>query len=236
MADKKHIVLVEDDELIRENYTDLLSDEGYRVTAFDDRSTAYQHIIIRQADLAIIDIGLGRERDGGIRLCQQIRQQEKKLPIIFLTSLDDDSDRIRGMQCEIDDYIVKGASIEYLIVRIATLLNRVDSLTDASSANESVVQQGNLQLDQQACMAFWLGERVEISLTQFWMLQELALRPGTTKSPSKLMSVANMVVEPNTIAANIKSIRKAFRDIDPGFEHIKAVYGHGYRWVERTGL
>jgi len=227
----KSIVLVEDDELILENYTELLQYEGYRVRAYADRISALEGMTSDPPDLAILDIGLGREREGGFLLCKQLRDTNRTLPIIFLTSYEADEERVAGMRCEVDDYIVKGESIDYLIVRIATLFRRLESLNDPANYHTQIFEQGDLSLDLEASMAYWKGEHVNITLSQYWMLKELALRPGHAKSLSKLMSVAHMVVEPNTIAANIKTIRKQFRKIDPDFNHIKAEYGLGYRWL-----
>ena len=234
MNKKTKIVFVEDDELIRENYTDLLEDEGYSVQSFADRMTAYDAITNEQPDLAIIDIGLGRERDGGKLLVTQLREVNKSLPIIFLTSYDSDDDRIDGMRYEVDDYISKSESIDYLIVRIKTLLIRVSELLNNNREISTTIEHGDLLLDTEASLAYWKNELLDITLTQYWILKELAIRPGHTKSPSKLMEAANTVVETNTIAANIKSIRKAFRSIDPEFDCIKAVYAAGYRWVNAS--
>lgn len=228
---QKTIVLVEDDILIRENYADILEDEGYKVRSFRDRKSAYESISQDMPDLAILDIGLGRERQGGMVLCKQLRELSSSLPVIFLTSHDSDADRVTGMHCEIDDYIVKSASIDYLIVRIDMLFKRLKSLGERKEIQDAIIENGDLRLDTNACMAYWKGERLGITLTQYWMLQELTLRPGQAKSASKLMSVANIVVEPNTIAANIKNIRKHFKLIDPEFDKIKAEYGAGYRWI-----
>ncbi len=227
----KSIALVEDDELIRENYTEILEDEGYRVSAYADRATALAGITTDLPDLAILDIGLGREREGGILLCEELRARSASLPIIFLTSYETEEERVAGMRCEVDDYIVKGESVDYLIVRIATLFRRLQNLKGSRGSDHQIVEQGDLRFDLETSVAFWQGKQVNITLSQYWMLKELALRPGHAKSASKLMSVANMVVEPNTISANIKTIRKRFREIDPDFDHIKAEYGAGYRWV-----
>lgn len=227
----KSIVIVEDDDLIRENYAETLSDEGYSVSSFAGRQAAYEFMIDHLPDLAILDISLGRERDGGILLCLQLRQLSTSLPIIFLTSYDSENERIEGISCEVDDYITKNTSIDYLIVRIATLFKRISSTTNNLESDRNILQHGDLKLDLKSSVAYWKEQPLQITLTQYWMLQEIALRPGETKSPSKLMSAANMVVEPNTIAANIKSIRKSFKNIDPEFDQIKAEYGAGYRWV-----
>jgi two-component system, OmpR family, response regulator len=232
MSPQKHIILVEDDDLIRENYSDILEDEGYKVNAYADRESAFTAIQSVRPHLAIIDIALGRERDGGIRLCNKIRESDKNLPIIFLTSYASDSERIAGMKCEIDDYIIKTESIDYLIVRISTLLKRVEGFSQTNREIDVLFTQGELILDTETCIAFWKDAPLDINLTQYWVLKELAIRPGQAKSPSKLMEAANMVVEPNTISANIKSIRKSFKQIDPEFDCIRAVYGSGYRWVE----
>lgn len=226
----KRIVLVEDEDGIRENYAEMLSEEGFAVRAFADRASARAQLDQELPDLVILDIGLGDEYEGGIALYREIRELSSSVPIIFLTSHDSESDRIVGMGLDVDDYITKKTSIDYLIVRIQTLFRRIDEIS-APGDDDRRIRRGDLTLDTEARAAYWKDDRVDISLNQYLMLQELAIRPGHVKSVGKLMVVANLVVEPNTIVANIKTIRKKFRDIDPSFDRIVSVYGKGYRWV-----
>lgn len=232
---KRAITLVEDDDLIRENYSELLADEGYVVSAFSDRHSAYDSIVAAPPDLAILDIGLGRERDGGFELCWQLRQYSKTMPIIFLTSYDSDEARIRGFECDVDDYIVKGESIDFLIVRVATLFRRIEVLATPRHEPANTLERGDLLIDFDSNRVHWKAKNVKLTLTQYWILKELAMRPGKTKSISKLMSVANMVVEPNTMVSNIKTIRRRFKEIDSEFNCIKTEYSAGYRWLDPLG-
>lgn len=232
---KKTIALVEDDDLIRENYSELLADEGYVVSAYSDRYIAFDRIIADPPNLAILDIGLGRERDGGFELCRLLRENNNTMPIIFLTSYDSDDARIRGFECDVDDYIVKGESIDFLIVRVAALFRRIHSLSNTGSQKTNTLERGDLLIDFDSNRVQWKAKSVTLTLTQYWILKELAMRPGKTKSISKLMSVANMVVEPNTIVSNIKTIRRRFKEVDTEFNCIKTEYSAGYRWLDPLG-
>jgi two-component system, OmpR family, response regulator len=228
---KRRIILVEDDELIRENYAEILNDEGYQVDTFDNAADALAACEIGMPDLAILDIGLGTNRHAGFVLCAKLRQLSQNLPIVFLTSHDSDTDKISGMRLGADDYLTKDTSMDYLVVRLDALFQRHESLQKPGSAAGQVKSIQNLYLDVGGCIAFWREARLELSLTQFWILQCLVENPGVVKSPSELMKAANIVVEPNTIAAHIKTLRRRFREIDTDFNHIKAEYAAGYRWL-----
>lgn len=228
----KTIALVDDDDLIRENYTELLSDEGYSVSSYSNRADAYRHIVDDPPDLAIFDIAFGRERNGGFVLCREVRKHYKNLPIMFLTSNSSNDARIEGYECDVDGYIVKGESLDLLVVRIASLFRRLHSLSNVDNKKNNCIERGDLMLDIDASTLSWKSQRVNLTLTQYCIARELAIRPRETKSIPKLMSIANIVVEPNTIVSNIKIIRSRFRAIDPSFNCIKAEYSLGYKWID----
>lgn len=229
---KMTIALVDDDDLIRENYSELLREEGYQVRVYADRADAYRSIVFEPPDLAIIDIGLGRERNGGFELCREIRKHSRNLPIMFLTSNSSNDARIKGFECDVDGYIVKGESIDLLVVRIASLFRRLHSLSNVDNKKNNCIERGDLTLDMYASTLCWKAQRVKLTMTLYRIAKELAIHPGETKSLPELMSTANIVVEPNTIVSNIKIIRARFREIDPSFNCIKAEYSLGYKWVD----
>ena len=232
----KSIVFVEDDSVIRENYAEVLSEEGYSVRTYGDRHSALLGLHAGLPDLVILDISLGEERDAGYELCREIRKISNQVPIIFLTSHDRDVDRISGMRLGGDDYLIKDVSLDYLVVRIESILRRFETLRSegnkSAAENTHILRRGELTIDTEKNVVTWKGQLVEMSLTQFSILQELAIRPGQTKSCSKLMSAAKIVVEPNTIAAHIKGLRKKFRMVDPDFDLLRTEYGNGYRWAD----
>lgn len=230
------VALVEDDDVIRENYTEILSDEGFNVDAFCDRQEAMAHFQTDLPDIAILDVGLHQERDGGFQLCSDLRRLSPELPIIFLTSRDEEVDRISGLRLGADDYITKDIGINYLMVRIEALFHRIEMLTKNSSENikadKKKLVYGSLEIDRLRLIALWKGEALQLSLTHFWILTELVNNLGEIKHYDKLMRAANICVEPNTITAHIKSIRDRFSSIDSEFDCIKTERGAGYRWVE----
>jgi two-component system OmpR family response regulator len=230
------IALVEDDDVIRENYAEILSDEGFNVDAFCDRHEALDHMRSDLPDIAILDVGLNQDRDGGFQLCSDLRRLSPKLPIIFLTSRDDEVDRISGLRLGADDYITKDIGINYLMVRIEALFHRIEALTKQDAEKDTVEKGklvfGSLEIDRLRLAAFWKTQTLKLSLTQFWMLTELVNNPGEIKQYNKLMRAANICVEPNTVTAHIKTIRDRFRAIDSGFDCIKTERGAGYRWAE----
>jgi two-component system OmpR family response regulator len=229
----RRIALVEDDPTIRQNYADALARAGYDVAAFGDRASASRTLAARLPELAIIDIGLGAEIDGGFALCQQLRQQSARLPIIFLTARDSDFDVVSGLRVGADDYVTKDVSLPHLLARIAALFRRVDVGNQAPAAEE-VVQRGPLALDAQRMAATWKGSSVALTVTEFWMVHSLARHPGHVKDRDQLMRDAEMVVDDGTITSHVKRIRKKFLTVDPAFAAIETVYGMGYRWKENA--
>lgn len=228
----RRIALVEDDPAIRANYADALARQGYEVATFAGRGEALASLVARLPDLAILDIGLGAEVDGGFTLCRELRALSDTLPILFLTARDSDFDTVAGLRLGADDYLTKDASLPHLLARIAALFRRVDAL--ASPANrEDTLERGPLHLDTKRLRAEWRGNPVELTVTEFWMVHALARHPGHVKTRDQLMGDARLTVDDATITSHVKRIRRKFAVADPDFDAIEAVYGAGYRWRER---
>lgn len=223
------IGFVEDDDVIRENYSEFLESLGYRVSAYSDRTSALKGLRESLPDLAILDVGLGSERDGGFQLCLELRKFAPNLPIIFLTAFDGEADKISGLRLGADDYLSKESSLDFLAVRIEALLRRYASLRSGDEGRSQVA--GNLRIDRERSQAYWKGQLVDLPLTQLWMVEALARDLGSACSHADLMRAAKIVVEPNTIAAHVKAIRQRFRLVDPTFDGIRTERGLGYRWV-----
>jgi len=227
----RRIALVEDDPTIRQNYVDALTRAGYEVAAFGDRQSASRTLAARLPELAIIDIGLGADIDGGFALCRELRGASARLPIIFLSARDSDFDIVSGLRLGADDYLTKDVSLPHLLARIAALFRRVEATAQPAAA-EDVMRRGKLALDPQRMMATWQERCVDLTVTEFWMVHSLARHPGHVKDRDQLMRDAQMVVDDGTITSHVKRIRKKFLAVDPGFDAVETVYGMGYRWME----
>jgi two-component system, OmpR family, response regulator len=227
----RRIALVEDDPIIRQNYVDALTRAGYEVAAFSDRASATKTLAARLPELAIIDIGLGADIDGGFSLCRELRAASERLPIIFLSARDSDFDIVSGLRLGADDYLTKDVSLPHLLARIAALFRRVDATSQPPVASE-VLNRGPLALDAQRMVASWDGRPVGLTVTEFWMVHSLARHPGHVKGRDQLMRDAEMVVDDGTITSHVKRIRKKFLAVDAKFDSIDTVYGMGYRWRE----
>ncbi len=227
----RRIALVEDDPTIRQNYVDALTRAGYEVAAFGDRASAQKMLAARLPELAIIDIGLGPDIDGGFALCRELRAASERLPIIFLSARDSDFDIVSGLRLGADDYLTKDVSLPHLLARIAALFRRVDATSQPAVA-EDVLNRGSLALDAQRMTATWKGRAVGLTVTEFWMVHSLARHPGHVKDRDQLMRDAEMVVDDGTITSHVKRIRKKFLAVDAAFAAIETVYGMGYRWIE----
>jgi two-component system OmpR family response regulator len=225
----RRIAIVEDDPAIRANYADALKKHGYEVASFAARSAAMSAFRSRLPDLAVIDIGLGDEPDGGFVLCRELRALSPTLPILFLTARDSDFDVVSGLRLGADDYLTKDVSLPHLLARISALFRRVDALREPKAAEE-LLERGALKLDARRFTALWKEKPVELTLTEFWMVHTLAKFPGHVKDRDALMREANLVVDEGTITSHIKRIRKKFAAVDPAFDHIDTMYGMGYRW------
>jgi two-component system, OmpR family, response regulator len=225
----RRIAIVEDDAGIRANYNDALTRHGYDVSAYASRKDAEAAFSTRLPDLAIIDIGLGAEVDGGFELCRRLRSLSAHVPIVFLTARDSDFDVVSGLRLGADDYLTKDVSLPHLLARIAALFRRIDALTTAPVA-EDVLERGSLTLDLKRMSARWSGVPVELTVTEFWIVHSIARLPGHVKSREQLMRDASMVVDEGTITSHIKRIRRKLAAADPRFDAIESVYGMGYRW------
>lgn len=228
------IGLVEDEPVIRQNFTELLERRGYAVDAYPDRDSALHAFREGLPDAVLLDVALGDEHDGGYQVCLELRRMSTLLPIIFLTAHDQEADRISGLRMGADDYLSKRASFDYLLVRIETLLRRAEQLRArmAETAADAPAMAADLpHVDAEALIIYWHGQRVVLSLTQFWIAQALLESPGSVRSHKQLMDAARIRVEPNTIAAHIKNIRQAFCAVDASFDAIRAERGKGYRWI-----
>jgi len=225
----RRIAIVEDDPAIRANYADVLRRQGYDVAAYPDRMAALSAFRTRLPDLVILDIGLGDEIDGGFALCRDLRALSATLPILFLTARDSEFDSVSGLRLGADDYLTKDIGLPHLLARIAALFRRVDALgRDASE--EELIEEGKLRLDVKRVSATWDGRRVELTLTEFWIVHALVRHPGHVKSREQLMGEARMVVDDSTVTSHVKRIRRKFAAVDPRFDRIESVYGMGYRW------
>ncbi|WP_413699325.1 proteobacterial dedicated sortase system response regulator [Psychromonas sp. KJ10-10] len=225
----KRIAIVEDEKDIRENYIDLITKHGYKVEAYSNRVDALKAFECRLPDLALIDIGLGNEYDGGFLLCQSLRQLSASVPIIFLTARDNDFDTISGLRLGADDYLTKDIGLEHLMVRISALFRRIDVLQKPVQQS-NIITRGELIIDSDRMQISWQTNTLDFTITEFWIVYALANRAGIVRNRQQLMSDANMVVDDNTITSHVKRIRKKFIKIDPTFNEINAVYGMGYRW------
>ncbi len=225
------VAIVEDDAAIRANYADMLKKHGYQVSAYGDRKSATSAFRTRLPDLALLDIGLGEEPDGGFTLCRDLRAMSAALPIIFLTARESDFDAVSGLRMGADDYLTKDASMPQLLARISALFRRADLLSQPREAEE-VLERGPLRLDMKRFHASWREKSVELTLTEFWLVHSLARYPGHVKDREQLMRDAHIVVDDATITSHVKRMRRKFQAADPAFAAIESVYGLGYRWKD----
>jgi len=225
----RRIAIVEDDPAIRANYADALRKHGFEISAYGSRQEALAAMKARLPDLAVIDIGLGADVDGGFELCRELRALSAALPIIFLTARDSDFDVVSGLRLGADDYLTKDISLPHLIARIAALFRRAE-LTREPLSNEETLERGALVLDLKRFSVSWNGKPVPLTLTEFWMVHALAKFPGHVKSREQLMHDAQLVVDDSTVTSHIKRIRRKFLAADPAFDQVDTAYGMGYRW------
>lgn len=227
----KCIAIVEDEPAIRENYADALRKQGYSVDTYGTRSAALRVFKKQLPDMALLDIGLEDEIDGGFDLCRELRSMSSTLPIIFLTARDSDLDTISGLRLGADDYLTKDISMPNLCARISAFFRRGELLKQPSP-EDKLVERGKLVLDMNRFSVQWADGYVDLTLTEFWLIHTLALHPGHVKNREQLMQEAKIFVDDATITSHIKRIRNKFIKIDKEFDCIDTVYGMGYRWVE----
>jgi len=224
-----HIAIVEDEAAIAANYRDALQRRGYRVSIFQDQASASAAFRLQLPELAIIDIGLGDDIEGGFDLCRDLRSRSPELPIVFLTARDSELDMISGLRLGADDYWTKDISQDYMLARISALFRRLKALRIPEQQND-ILQRDELTLNVERMTCTWRSEAIELTLTEFRIINALANRPGQVKSRQQLMDAADVVQDDNTITSHIKRVRRKFVDSDDSFDRIEAVYGVGYRW------
>lgn len=232
----RHLALVEDNETILANYADFLDEAGFRVDRYGTKDDALHGLLNDMPELLLLDIELHNERDAGYAICQELRRRNPMLPLIFITSHGSEVDKISGMRIGADDYITKPVSLDYLLVRIEALFRRIETLTGTRPHVQRVagVPAGatdDIAIDEATSTVQWRGRRINLTLTQFWMVRALRRASGQVVSAEELMKAAGIVVERNTIAAHIKAIRGAFLRVEPAFDCIRTERSRGYRWL-----
>jgi two-component system, OmpR family, response regulator ChvI len=229
----KSIALVDDDRNILTSVSIALEAEGYDVQTYSNGDEALRGLTAKPADLAVLDIKMPRM--DGMELLGRLRK-ESALPVIFLTSKDDEIDEVLGLRMGADDYITKPFSQRLLIERIRAVLRRRSTDTaDDAEGDQKVIRRGDLMLDPNRHKCTWQGGDVALTVTEFLILQALALRPGHVKSRDQLMDAAygeNIYVDDRTIDSHIKRLRKKFKEVGDDFTHIETLYGIGYRYKE----
>ncbi len=230
------IALVDDDRNILTSVSIALEAEGYRILTFTDGASAIEGFKSSPPDLAILDIKMPRM--DGMELLRRIRQKSD-LPVIFLTSKDEEIDELFGLKMGADDFIRKPFSQRLLVERVKAVLRRFipkDQLPQKETGEAAkVLERGQLKMDPERHTCTWKGDPVTLTVTEFLILQALAQRPGVVKSRNALMDAAyddQVYVDDRTIDSHIKRLRKKFKAVDDDFEMIETLYGVGYRFKE----
>jgi two-component system response regulator ChvI len=231
---KHTIALVDDDRNILESVQMTLEQEGFQVRTYTDGESALQGLMAKPVDLAVLDIKMPRM--DGMELLQKLRTRSA-MPVIFLTSKDDELDELMGLRLGADDYITKPFSQRLLLERIRALLRRNETsrAEGSGAAPAAVITRGNLVLDETKHQCLWKGQDIQLTVTEFLLVKALATRPGMVKSRDQLIDAAygeNVYVDDRTIDSHIKRLRKKFRTDDQDFDQIETLYGIGYRYKE----
>lgn len=227
----RHIAIVEDEIALAHNYRDALTRQGFNVSLYHNRADAITAFTKSLPDLAIIDVGLGEDIEGGFELCRELRAKAPILPIIFLTARDSEFDVVSGLRLGADDYLTKDIGQAHMLARIVALFRRVDALRNPQqSTQEDTLERNQLTMNMDRMSAHWNSEPVDLTITELWIVYALAKHPGHVKNRQQLMDAANVVLDDNTITSHIKRIRKKFLRIDEKFDAVQTAYGMGYRW------
>ena len=225
--------MVEDEDTIREAIRCALDREGYRTETFDDGLTAWDAFERALPDLVVLDIGIPRV--DGLDLCRRLRTRSETLPIILVTSREEEFDRVLGLEIGADDYLCKPFSMRELMARVKVLLRRASLVEGAGRQPEDrATAAGHLALDPLRLSAAWKGTPLPLTVTEFLLLSALARRPGVVKTRDQLMEEAypdRVSVSDRTIDSHVKRIRRKLESIDRSFAGIEGVYGAGYRFI-----
>ena len=229
------IALVDDDRNILTSVSMTLEAEGFEVETYNDGQSALDAFTRRLPDMAVLDIKMPRM--DGMDLLQRLRQKTT-MPVIFLTSKDDEIDEVLGLRMGADDYVKKPFSQRLLVERIRAILRRQEAIQTgevATTEENKIMERGHLRMDPLRHSVAWKGLDVSLTVTEFMLLQALAQRPGFVKSRDQLMDVAyddQVYVDDRTIDSHIKRLRKKMRAVDDDFSAIETLYGIGYRYNE----
>jgi two-component system response regulator ChvI len=231
------IALVDDDRNILTTVSIGLQAEGFATRVYSDGAAALKALLENPPDLAVCDIKMPRM--DGLELLQKLREKSA-LPVIFLTSKDEEPDEALGLALGADDYITKPFSQRLLVARIRAILRRselVRSEAEAQDETESgeIIQRGRLSMDPARHQVTWQGQPVALTVTEFLILEALAMRPGVIKNRNQLMDAAysdDVFVDDRTIDSHIKRLRRKFRSADPQFSGIETLYGAGYSFSD----
>ncbi len=227
------IALVDDDRNIVTSVKIALESEGFEVVSFHDGEEGLRGIRDSKPDLAVLDIKMPRM--DGMELLTKLRE-DSNLPVIFLTSKDDEVDQIVGLRLGADDYITKPFSQRLLIERIRSVLRRYATPQSIPANTEShVIARGHLELDDSRHLCKWKGAAINLTVTEYLLVKSLAITPGHVRSRDQLISASygdSIYVDDRTIDTHIKRIRRKFKEIDGEFDEIETLYGVGYKYKD----
>jgi two-component system response regulator ChvI len=231
--DARLVAVVEDESTIREAIAAALAKEGYLVESFSDGMRAWEAFARQLPDLAVLDIGV--PRIDGLEICRRLRGLSDTIPIIFVTSREEEFDRVLGLELGADDYLCKPFSMRELMARVKVLFRRSSlSSTTARDEDDRPATVGDLTLDPLRLVATWKDVPLSLTVTEFLLLQALARRPGIVKTREQLMQETYpdaVSVTDRTIDSHVKRIRRKFESVDRSFAALESVYGAGYRYV-----
>jgi two-component system response regulator ChvI len=237
-AERRTIALVDDDRNILTTVSIALQAEGFDTRVYSDGEAALKALIENPPDLGVFDIKMPRM--DGMELLQRVRAHSA-LPVIFLTSKDDEEDEQAGFEMGADDYIAKPFSLRLLIARVRAILKRSglalpeDGNSGGTAEPGPVIERGRLHMDPSRHQVTWGGRAVSLTVTEFLILEALAQRPGVIKSRNQLMDAAypdDVFVDDRTVDSHIKRMRRKFRSVDPQFGAIETLYGAGYSFAD----
>ena len=227
----ERVVLIDDDNHILTSVSVSLRSEGWDVETYPDGEKGLIALQRNPPDIAILDIKMPRL--DGLEVLQKLRNSSD-IPVIFLTSKDDEIDQLLGLKMGADDYITKPFSQKLLIERVKVILKRTSfTENEIISIDDSIIERGDLLLNMDRHECHWKNERIKLTVTEFLLLESLVNRPGYVKNRDQLMSAAysdDLYVDDRTIDSHIKRIRRKFKAIDNDFNSIETLYGVGYRF------
>lgn len=229
------IALIDDDQNILTSVSMILEEEGFEVFTYTDGVSGLEGVLKEQVSLVVLDIKMPRM--DGMEMLQELRKKSN-VPVIFLTSKEDEIDELCGLRMGADDYIKKPFSPNLLIARIKTLIRRTDpalNREDANAESDAVIKRGDLEMNKTRHLCLWKGRPVDLTITEFLMLYALVEKTGIVKTRDQLIDAAygsNVYIDDRTVDSHIKRLRKKFKDADKDFSGIETLYGVGYRYRE----